>query len=92
MTRFSFPPRWHYDVLRGLDYAQARNATRDPRFQDAVRLVESRRAKDGVWMLQNKHAGRVFFDLESAGGPSRWNTLRALRVLKWWYGRGAIRI
>jgi hypothetical protein len=84
MIRFSFPPRWHYDVLRGLDYAQSSGALRDPRFEDAVRLVESKRTKDGVWRVQNRHAGRVFFDLESAGGKSRWNTLRSLRVLKWW--------
>jgi hypothetical protein len=84
MTRFSFPPRWHYDVLRGLDYFQACRAPRDPRLQDAIGLVLRRRRRDGRWTLQNRHAGRVHFEMEPVGQPSRWNTLRCLRVLKWW--------
>lgn len=83
MTRFSFPPRWHYDVLRGLDYAQSVGSAWDGRFEDAVRLLESRRMRDGRWPLQNRHPGRTFFEMEKPGKPSRWNTLRCLRVLKW---------
>jgi hypothetical protein len=84
MTRFSFPPRWRYDVLRALDYFQASGSGYDERLVDAINLVLSRRRPDGRWLLQNRHPGRVFFDLEKVREPSRWNTLRALRVLKWW--------
>ena len=80
----SFPYRWHYDLLRGLDYFARANAPRDPRLEDAIgRLVELRRA-DGAWPLQYKYTGKAFFDMEKLGKPSRWNTLRALRVLRWW--------
>ncbi len=83
---FSFPPRWFYDVLRGLDYFQRIGAPRDPRFAEAVALVEGKRRADGTWPLQNRHAGRAHFEMEQPGQPSRWNTLRALRVLNWWGG------
>ncbi len=83
LTRLSFPPRWHYDVLRGLDHFQSVRAAWDDRFGDAVELLRRRRRKDGRWPVQQKHAGRVWFDMERTGGPSRWNTLRALRVLRW---------
>ena len=84
--RFSFPTRWFYDVLRGLDYFQRIEAPRDPRFADAIEVLRARRRADGTWPLQNRHAGRSHFDMEQAGQPSRWNTLRALRVLDWWDG------
>lgn len=84
MTRFSFPPHWHYDVLRGLDYLQAANAPKDPRLEDAVELLITRRTRDGTWLLQNVHRGQYYFQMETSGEPSRWNTLRALRVLRWW--------
>jgi hypothetical protein len=86
MTRFPFPPRWHYDVLRALDYFQAVNAQRDERFEDAIQLLLKKRKRDGRWFLNRGPSGRIYFDLEKAGGPSRWNTLRALRVLRWWEG------
>ncbi len=86
MTRFSFPPQWHYDVLRGLDYLRAAGATKDPRFGEAIEVVKERQAGNGRWRLQNVHPGRYHFALEQAGEPSRWNTLRALRVLRWWEG------
>jgi hypothetical protein len=82
--RFSFPPRWHYDVLRALDHFQTVNAPRDPRLTDAIDIVLRSRRADGRWPLQHVHHGRTFFELERVGEPSRWNTLRALRVLKWW--------
>jgi hypothetical protein len=81
-TKFSFPPRWHYDVLRGLDYLRMTPAIHDKRCDDAFELLVARRRSDGTWSAQNKHAGKVFFELESSRGPSRWNTLRALRCLK----------
>jgi hypothetical protein len=83
-TMFSFPPRWHYDVLRALDYFAAAQATHDPRFEDAIDLVIGKRQSDGTWTLQNRHPGRLHFSMEAGGQPSRWNTLRALRVLRWW--------
>jgi hypothetical protein len=82
--RFSFPPRWHYDILRALDYFQAVNAPRDPRLAEAIDIVRSAQGDDGRWPLQNSYKGKTYFELERLGAPSRWNTLRALRVLKWW--------
>ena len=82
-TRFSFPPRWHYDVLRGLDYLQAAGVRPDQRVDEAIELLLSKRTKDGRWKLQNHHSGREHFKMEQTGQPSRWNTLRALRVLRW---------
>ena len=82
-AKLSFPPRWHYDVLRGLDHFQATDAPWDCRCRDAVDVVIERRRADGTWPVQNKHAGKVWFDMEETGGASRWNTLRALRVQRW---------
>jgi hypothetical protein len=83
-TRFSFPPRWHYDVLRGLDYLRAAGVTPDARMDEALALVERKRSKDGRWPLQNHHPGREHFAMEAGPRkPSRWNTLRAMRVLRW---------
>jgi hypothetical protein len=86
--RFSFPPRWHYDILRALDYFQAVNARRDPRLEEAIDIVRKSGCEDGRWLLQNLYKGKTYFELERLGMPSRWNTLRALRVLKWWGGDG----
>ena len=83
-TRFAFPPRWHYDILRALDYFQAVNAACDPRLADAIDIVRSSQRKDGRWSLEYSHRGKTYFELERLGAPSRWNTLRALRVLDWW--------
>jgi hypothetical protein len=83
-TRFCFPPRWHFDVLRGLDYFRLAGAARDPRLEDPIALLRSRESRDGRWPLSRGYSGKVFFNLEPAGAPSRWNTLRALRVLRWW--------
>jgi hypothetical protein len=83
MTRLSFPPRWKYDIIRSLDYFQEINSPHDPRFCDAITLIK-KREKNGRWPLQQKHSGRIFFEMESVGSPSRMNTLRALRILKWW--------
>jgi hypothetical protein len=86
---FSFPTRWHYDVLRALDYFRAVGDAPDPRLDEAVEVVRSKRRPDGTWPLENTHPGAVHFDLDEGDGrPSRWNTLRALRVLNW-YGQGA---
>ena len=83
-VRFSFPPRWHYDVLRALDYFQTVKAPRDERLPEAIQLVGDKQRQDGRWPLENRHKGKTWFELERPGAPSRWNTLRAMRVLKWW--------
>lgn len=83
--QFSFPTRWHYDVLRGLDYFRAAGDSPDPRIEEAIDLLRSKRQPDGTWLLENTHPGAVYFALEAGDGrPSRWNTLRALRVLRWY--------
>ncbi|MFY9928560.1 MAG: squalene cyclase [Streptosporangiaceae bacterium] len=82
---FAFPYYWHYDVLRALDYFRCSGADPDPRMAEAVEVVRSSRQPDGRWLTGRVHTGRVYFDIEGdAGTPSRWNTLRALRVLVWW--------
>jgi len=85
-TKFSFPPRWHYDVLRALDHFRDVNAAVDPCLAEAIELVESRRGADGCWKIGLVHRGKEFFTLEKGRQPSRLNTLRALRVLRWWRG------
>jgi hypothetical protein len=88
-TRFSFPTWWHYDVLRGLEYLRKAGAAPDERTAEAVELVESKRGADGRWPLENQHPGRMPVEWdEGVGRPSRWNTLRALRVLDWYSARG----
>ena len=86
-TRFSFPTRWHYDVLRGLDYLRSAGVEPDERCAEVIDLVEGTADPDGRWSLESTHPGRVHFDMEDGDGkPSRWNTLRAMRVVAW-YGR-----
>jgi hypothetical protein len=83
-SQFSFPTYWHYDILRGLDYLRAAGARPDERVAEAIALVESKRDQDGRWPAEQRHPGRLYFDLDDGEGkPSRWNTLRALRVLRW---------
>jgi hypothetical protein len=86
MTRFSFPPQWRYDILRGLDYLQSARAPCDSRVSEAIERVQQCRTADGTWLLRNAHPGKVHFVMEEPGQPSRWNTLRAMRVLRWWAG------
>jgi hypothetical protein len=74
----------HHDVLRGLDHFQAAAAPPDPRLGDAVALLRSKRRSDGTWSTNAAYPGRYWFRLEHGGQPSRINTLRALRVLRWW--------
>ena len=86
--KLSFPPRWHYDILRALDYFQSVNAPRDPRLSEAMEIVRNARGSDGRWRLENIYKGKTYFEMERLGAPSRWNTLRALRVLHWWEHQG----
>lgn len=84
---FAFPYYWHFDVLRALDHFRRAGAAPDPRMAEAVDLVRAKRRPDGRWLLDRVHPGRVHFPLDDGvGEPSRWNTLRALRVLRWWEG------
>jgi hypothetical protein len=84
---FAFPYYWQYDLLRALDYFGGAGAGPDPRMEEAVEVVRSKRQPDGRWLLDRIHHGRTFFTIEGPEGvPGRWNTLRALRVLRWWEG------
>jgi len=91
-TLFSFPTGWHYDALRGLDYLRAAGVTPDPRLAEAIDVVRSKGDAEGRLPLENPHQSEMVnarlrdleFDMdEREGRPSRWNTLRALRVLRW---------
>jgi hypothetical protein len=77
----SFPSRWKYDILRALDYFRSVGLAFDPRLQPALEVLLRKRRKDGTWPVQARHAGQTHFEMEKTGGRSRWNTLRALRVL-----------
>ncbi|MEW6224669.1 MAG: hypothetical protein AB1627_08555 [Chloroflexota bacterium] len=82
--RFSFPTWWHYDVLRGLEYLRAAGVAPDDRVAEAISIVEGNRDPDGRWSLQTVHEGAAHIEMEDGEGrPSRWNTLRAMRVLDW---------
>ena len=78
----SYPSRWRYDILRALDYFQFAAVDFDKRMDDAIEVLLKKRRNDGTWHLQARHQGQTHFDMEKSGKPSRWNTLRALRVLK----------
>lgn len=83
-TMFSFPPRWYYDVLRGLEYLRSTGSGFDDRCAEAIDLVADKRDAAGRWPLENTHQGPTHFEMEGPeGSPSRWNTLRAMRVLDW---------
>ena len=82
-TRFPFPPQWHFDVLRGLDFFRLSGAEPDERLGDAVEALLAAQNRDGRWPYYRSYPGRQWFAMESRG-PSRWNTLRASRVLDWW--------
>jgi hypothetical protein len=87
-THFSFPTWWHYDVLRGLEYLRRAGVKPDERVAEAIELVEAKRAGNGRWSLENQHPGTMAIEMEKGEGqPSRWNTLRALRVLDWYSAR-----
>ncbi len=87
-TRFAFPTWWHYDVLRGLEYLRSAGVTPDERVAEAIELVASKRDDDGRWSLETRYPGVMPVEIdEGEGQPSRWNTLRALRVLDWYSAR-----
>jgi hypothetical protein len=81
-TRLTYPWHWHYTVLRALDYLRLTPAIHDPRLEDPVELLITQRNRNGRWPLRGRIPGRPLVDMEKPGGESRWNTLRALRVLR----------
>ena len=88
-TRFAFPTWWHYDVLRGLEYLRRAGVTPEERLAEAIDLVASKRQGDGWWLLEVRYPGEMPIEIdEGEGKPSRWNTLRALRVLDWYSTQG----
>jgi hypothetical protein len=88
-TQFAFPTWWHYDILRGLEYFRRAGITPDERVADAIALVESKCQPDGRWLLDVRYPGEMPIEIdEGEGQPSKWNTLRALRVLKWYSAGG----
>ena len=83
----AFPPRYHYDVLRGLDYFRNAGVAPDPRMEEAVAFIKSKRQADGRWLLDRAYDEALGLPTgEAVGEPSRWNTLRAMRVLRWYEG------
>ncbi|MGH7695061.1 MAG: hypothetical protein ACRENH_08770 [Gemmatimonadaceae bacterium] len=87
-TQFAFPPLWHYDVLRALDYLRAAGVQPDQRVDEAVAAVLERRQDSGHWLLDVRHRDTLHEELAgSVGAPNRWITLRALRVLDWYSRR-----
>ncbi len=87
-TRFAFPTMWHYDILRGLDYLRSAGTAPCENVAEAVGIVEARRHQNGRWPMNHLHADRLGFPLETeTGRASRWNTMRAMRVLNWYYRR-----
>jgi hypothetical protein len=84
-TRFAFPTWWHYDALRGLEYLRSAGVVPGTRVSEAIELVKSKRDDEGRWPLESRHPGVMLVKLDdNEGQPSRWNTLRALRVLNWY--------
>jgi len=88
-VRFAWPTQWHYDVLRGLDHFRAGGGRPDERIAEAAEVVRTKATDDGRWLMDRVYAGQSHFTFEDEGGPSRWNTLRALRVLRWFDAAGA---
>jgi hypothetical protein len=80
--RFPYPPRWKYDILKALDYFQYSGAKWDERMKPAIDVILKKKNKDGTWNQYAEYSGLTHFKMEKAGKPGRWNTLRAMRVLK----------
>lgn len=82
MLMLSYPSRWRYDILRALDYFRSAGVAYDARMREALEVLQKKRRVDGKWPLQARHPGQTHFDMEEPKEASRWNTLRALRVIK----------
>lgn len=88
MIRFAHPPRWHYDIFRFLDLMQTEKIGYNPKMKDALEILKTKQLKTGQWNLELWYQGKKYFQMEGVGKPSRWNTLRALRILKWFDKKG----
>jgi hypothetical protein len=89
MLMLSYPSRWRYDILRALDYFRLAEVEYDSRMDDAIDVLLKKRRPDNKWPVQARHPGQTHFDMEKTGKPSHWNTLRALRVLKYFEVNGS---
>lgn len=81
-SKLCYPSRWYYDILRAMDYFQLARVEYDNRMGDAIKVILEKRTPTGQWKLASKHPGQTHFEMEKPGTVSRWNTLRALRVLQ----------
>ena len=82
--KLCYPGRWYYDILKAMDFFQLAKVKYDDRMKDAIDIILAKRTEDGLWKLASNHPGKTHFEMEVPGKPSRWNTLRALRVLKYY--------
>jgi hypothetical protein len=82
LTHLTYPWHWHYTVLRGLDYFRLTPSIHDERLEDSISLLRDRRKPNGRWMLQKRIPGTLLVEMEKPGAESRWNALRALRILR----------
>ncbi len=80
--KLTYPCRWKYDIIRAMYYFQYARIEWDKRMNPAIEILKSKQNKDGTWNMQSAHAGQVHVNMEKAGKPSRWNTLRVLRVMR----------
>lgn len=83
--RLCYPGRWHYDILKAMDYFQLAKTKFDQRMDDAIKVILSKKTEAGLWKLPSHYPGQTHFEMEKPGEPSLWNTLRALRVLRHYY-------
>ncbi|MCA6381231.1 MAG: hypothetical protein IM606_16750 [Cytophagales bacterium] len=80
--KLAYPGRWRYDILKAMDYFQSARVSYDKRMDEALEVILRKRTEDRLWKLAANHVGQTHFEMEKVGKPSRWNTLRALRILK----------
>jgi len=83
--RFGFPLMYQTDVLEILGILTSLGY-KDKRLQEAVDLVVSKQDEQGRWVLESTFNGRFQTNIEQKGKPSKWITLRALTILKKFYG------
>ena len=86
--KMPYPCRWKYDIFRALDYFQYACCEWNYRLAPALEVLNQKKNKDNTWNMNAAHPGKVHIVMEKAGKPSRWNTLRSLRIFKWYYSFG----
>ena len=80
--KFGFPLSYTSDVLEAALALCEAGYSRDPRLQNAIELILSKRDAEGRWLQKHSLNGKMWVDIEVKGKPSKWVTLRALRVLR----------